>query len=100
MANAAGQAFEKPNVRTGTREVDVPKSFAANFCLRYFNSTLIAYDTAVLHTFVFAAETFPISNRTKDAGAEKAVPFWFECAIVDGFGFGHLTMRPLPDLLR
>ena len=73
------------------------QTLTSHLGLRYFNAALVADHAAVLHAFVFAAEALPISDRTKDARAEKTVPLRFEGAVVDCFWFGHLTMRPLPD---
>jgi hypothetical protein len=40
----------------------------------------------MLHPLVFAAQTLPIRDRTEDARAEQAIPFWFERTVVDGPG--------------
>src|SRR5580700_11966467 len=52
----------------------------------------------MLHALVFAAETFPVGNRAKNARAEQAVPLWLKSAVINGFRLGHFTMRPAPDL--
>ena len=76
------------------------KSLATNFRLSNFNTALVADHTTMLHAFVLAAEALPVSHRTKDASAEETIALGLEGAVVDRFGFGHLTMRPLPDLFR
>src|SRR4030095_15616319 len=99
-ADADGKTFEEPDVRTRAGQVDMARPLAPHFRLGNFNAALVADHAAVLHAFVFSAEALPISDRTKDARAEKAVALGFEGAVVDCFWFGHLTMRPLPDFFR
>ena len=76
------------------------QALTAHLGLGYFHTAFIADHAAVLHAFVFSAETLPIRHRTKNAGAEETVALGLEGAVVDCFWFGHLTMRPLPDLFR
>ena len=76
------------------------KSLAANLRLSNFNTTLVADHATVLHAFVLTAEALPIRYWSKNPRAEKSVAFGFERAVVDCFGLGHLTMRPLSDFLR
>src|SRR5215207_10070288 len=100
MSDAAGKSFEEPDVRAGAGQVDVAQPFTAHLCLSYFYSALVADHSAVLHAFIFSAEAFPISDRTKDSRTEQPIALRLERAVVDRFWLGHLTMRPLPDLLR
>ena len=94
------QSFEEPDVRTRAGQIDMAQTLAAHFRLRHFDAALVADHAAVLHAFVLSAETFPISDRTKDARAEKSVALRLEGAVVDRFRLGHLAVRPLPDLFR
>ncbi len=94
------QSFEEPDVRTRAGQIDMAQTLAAHFRLSNFDTALVADHAAVLHAFVFSAETFPISDRAKNARAEKSIALGFERAVVDRFWLGHLTMRPLPDLFR
>src|SRR5205807_10648424 len=55
---------------------------------------------AVLHALVFAAQAFPVGDRSEDLRAEQTVTFRFERAVVDRFGLGHLAVRPGHDLVR
>src|SRR5205085_6382549 len=100
VTDAAGQAFEKPDVRARAGEIDMTQPLAPYFRLSYFDPALIADHAAVLHPFVFAAETLPIRYGAEDARAEESVALRFEGPVVDCFGLGHLTMRPLPDFFR
>jgi hypothetical protein len=75
-------------------------AFAAHFGLCDFNAAFVANHAAMLHAFVFAAQTFPVRDRAKDARAEQAIAFGLESTIVDRFRLGHMTMRPGTDFFR
>jgi hypothetical protein len=64
------------------------------------DAAFVADDAAVLHSLVLAAETLPVGHRAENLGAEEAVPFGFEGAVVDGLRLDDLTMRPGADFLR
>src|SRR5437867_13035604 len=100
MADAAGQPLEEPHMRARRRQLDVAKALATNFRERDFHAALVADHAAVLHALVLAAETLPVGDRTKNAGAEKTVALRLEGAVVNGFGLRHLAMRPAPDFFR
>src|SRR3982751_4745757 len=87
-------------MRAGGSQLDVSQALTAYFRQRDFDAALVADHAAVLHALVLAAEALPVGDRSKDAGAEEAIPLRLERAVVDGFGFGDLTMRPAADLLR
>ena len=55
-------------------------------------------DAAVLHALVLAAVALVVLHGPEDLGAEKAVAFGLEGAVVDRLGFLDLAIRPLPDL--
>src|SRR5437868_1490700 len=73
---------------------------AAHFGLSDLDAALIADDAAVLHSLIFSAEAFPISNRSENLRAEQPVSLGFERAIVDRLGLGDLAVRPRENLLR
>src|SRR3984893_14774262 len=100
VADARRQALEEPDVRAGRRQLDVAKAFTADFAERYFYAALVADDSAVLHALVFPAETFPVSDGTKNLGAEQAVAFRFESTVVDGLRLGYFAVGPRADLFR
>src|ERR1700693_5727816 len=54
----------------------------------------------MLHPLVLAAQTLPIRYRTENARAKQSIPLRLESPVVDGFGLGHLAMRPAPDFFR
>src|SRR4029077_7123959 len=64
------------------------------------HAALVADHAAVLHALVLAAETLPVGDRAKDAGAEQTVALRLEGAVVDGLGLGDFAMRPAPDFFR
>ena len=99
MPDAAGQSLEEPDVRAGRGQFDVAQTLAADFRQSDFYTAFVADHSAVLHALVLAAETLPVGDRAKDAGAEQAVALRLESAIVDGFRLGYFPMRPAPDLL-
>src|SRR5262249_44645804 len=74
-------------------------AFAADFGLNNFDSALFTDHTTMPHPLVFAAVALVIFGRTKNFGTEKAIPFWLEGSIVNGFGFFNLAVRPRTDLL-
>src|ERR1019366_5901237 len=100
VADARGQALEKPDVRAGRSQLDMSEPLAADFAECDFDAALVANDAAVLHALVFPAEALPVGYRAENLGAEQAVPFRIERTIVDGLRFGDFAVRPGPDLLR
>src|SRR5579863_3656146 len=97
VADAAGQAFEEPHVRTGRSQLNVTEALAPHLRQRNFHAALVADDAAVLHALVLAAEALPVGYRAEDAGTEQAVALRLEGAIVYGLRFGDFAMRPAPD---
>ncbi len=86
-------------MRAGRRKLDVAETLATDFGECNFNAALVADDSAVLHALVLAAETLPIGYGAEDAGAEESIALRLEGAVVNGFRFGDLAMRPAPDSL-
>src|SRR4029077_7314187 len=58
-----------------------------------------ADNALVFHALVFAAKALVVLYRPKDPGAEQSVPLRFEGAVVDGFRFLYLAVRPAQDLI-
>src|SRR5437763_13892 len=100
MPDAAGQSLEKPYVRAGRSQFDVPEPLSTDFRQSDFHAALVTDHSAVLHPLVLAAETLPVGDWAKDAGAEQSVPLRLKSTIVNGFRFGYFPVRPAPDLLR
>jgi len=65
VADAARQALEKPYVRAGAGQLDVPEALAADARQRDFHAALVADDAAVLHALVLAAQALPILVEPK-----------------------------------
>ena len=66
---------------------------------RDFDAALVADDAAVLHALVLAAQALPVGDGSEDAGAEQAIAFGLERAVVDRLRLGDLTVRPRANLL-
>ena len=81
----------------GHHEFDMSRAFAAHLFLGYFNAATVADDALITYALVFSAGTFVILCRTKDAFAEKSVALGLVCTVVNGFGFGYLTIRIFQD---
>src|SRR5579872_721548 len=75
------------------------KSFSTHLRKCHFDTAFVADDTAVLHTFVFAAQALPVRHRAENAGAEKTVFLRFEGSVIDGLRLRHFTVRPGTNLL-
>src|SRR5688572_2110665 len=99
VANAARQALEEPHVAHRRGELDVAEALAPHLGLRHFHAALVADHAAVLHALVLAAQALPVGDRAEDLGAEQAVALRLERAVVDRLRLGHLTERPLFDLV-
>src|SRR5262249_5065992 len=89
-----------PHVRARAGQFDVAETLATHLRLRYFDAALVADHSAMLHSLVLSAQTFPISDGTEDAGAEETVAFRFERAVVYRFRLGHFAARPRSYLFR
>src|SRR6267142_3627157 len=76
------------------------EALAADFAERDFDAALVADDSAVLHALVLAAQAFPVRHRTENFGAEQAVAFRLERAVVDGLRLGDFTVRPGTNFFR
>src|SRR5205085_4958766 len=99
IADAARDALEEPDVRDGSGQVDVPHALAAHLLPGHLDAAALADDALVADALVLPAVALPVLRGTEDALAEQAVLLGLERAVVDGLGLGHLTGRPLPDLL-
>jgi len=75
-------------------------ALATDLRLRDFDTAFVADDAAVLHSFVFTAQAFPIGDRAEDLRAEQTIALRLEGAVVDRFRLGDFAVRPRPDLLR
>ncbi len=100
QADAAGQGFQKPDVRDRRGQFDVPHAFAAHFGQRDFHAAFFADDAAEFHAFVFSAQAFVVLDGPENAGAEQTVSFRFESAVVDRFGLFDFAVRPGTDTFR
>ena len=69
----------------GAGQFDVPHALSAHLGQSHLDTTFFADDTTVLEPLVFSAQALVVTDRAKQLGAEKAVPFGLESPVVDGF---------------
>src|SRR3989442_817195 len=72
---------------------------APNLGQSHLHAAFIADHSAMLHSFVLAAEKFPVCHRSENLGAEKSITLGLKSSIVDGFRLGDFPVRPGPNLL-
>src|SRR5271168_3382541 len=70
-------------MRNRRSQFDVAHALTADFLQRNLNAALFADDAAILHALVLAAQTFVITDRPENTGAEQAIPLRLEGAVVD-----------------
>ena len=99
-AQAAGRALEVPDVADGAGQLDVAHPLATHLGAGDLDAALVADDALVADALVLAAVALPVPRGAEDALVEEAVLLRTEGAVVDGLGLGHLTLGPVPDLLR
>ncbi len=99
QADARRQRLQEPDVRDGSRKLDVAHALAANLGERHLDAALFADQALVLHALVLAAQAFVILDRSEDARAEKPVPLRLERAVVDRLGLLDLAVGPGQDVL-
>src|SRR6185312_8856520 len=99
VADARGHALEEPDVADRSRQVNVTHPLAADLLAGHLDAAALADDALVADALVLAAVALPVLRGTEDALAEEAVLLGLERSVVDCLRLGHLTGRPLPDLL-
>ena len=97
--------LEVPDVRNRAGQFDVTHPFAAHF----FGGDLHAAFFTLVHpslrqgadmgVFVFSAHAGAVLGRPENPLAEKSADFGLQGTVVDGFGLGHFTVRPITDHL-
>src|SRR5579864_8717784 len=85
VADARGQSLEKPDVRAGAGELNVPEPLTAYTRQRHFHTALVANHAAVLHALVLPAQALPVRHRAEDARAEQAIALRLKRAVIDRF---------------
>ena len=99
-AEAARRALEVPDVADGAGQLDVAHPLTADLRAGDLDAALVADDALVADPLVLAAVALPVLRRTEDALVEQTVLLGLEGPVVDRLGLRHLTLRPLPDLVR
>ncbi len=100
VADARGQALEEPDVGDRRGQGDVPETLPAHLGLDDLDAALLADHAAMLHALVLAAITLVVLDRPEDLRAEETVALRLESPVIDRLRLLHLTMRPLPNLVR
>src|SRR3989338_5647104 len=80
-------------------EVNMTHALPTNDGARYFHAALLAYDAAKTNTAIFAAVTFVILLRTKNALVKQTALFRTLGTIVYRFRLCHLSGAPLQNAL-
>ena len=102
QADARRQRLQEPDVRHRAGQLDVAHALAAHLGLRDFDAALLAHHAAVLQALVLAAQALVVLHGPEDLGAEQAVAFRLERAVVDGLRLLDLavTTRTSPGPAR
>ena len=99
-ADAGRQRLQEPDVRDGAGELDVAHALAAHLRLGDLDAALLADHAAVLEPLVLAAQALVVLDGPEDLGAEQAIAFGLEGAVVDGLRLLDLAKGPRPDHVR
>ncbi len=94
QAQVRGNAPGIPNMRDRGRQGNMPHPLAADGSAGHFNAALIAGDAFVAGILVLTAITLPIAGRAKNRLTKQAIFFRPQAAVVDGFRFEDLAIRP------
>ena len=86
-----------PDMGNRRSQLNVAHSFPAHFGTGNFHTTAITNFPFIPDSLILSAVALPILSRPKDAFTEKAVPFWFQSAVVDRLRLFNLTVRPFSD---
>ena len=93
-AQTRRQRLQEPDVGDRAGELDVTHALAPHLGQRHFDAALLADHAAMFQALVLAAQALVVLGRTENLGAEEAVTFGLERAVVDGLRLLHLTIRP------
>ena len=78
-------------MRHGCCQLDMAHAFAAHLRQGDFNAAFLAYNAAIFHPLVFAAQTFIVTDWTENTCTEQTILFRLERAVIDGFRLFNLT---------
>jgi hypothetical protein len=66
----------------------------------YLHTAFIAYDPPISNLLILSTIALPILGRAEYRFAEKTILLRPQSTVVDGLGFGDLTIGPRVDLFR
>ena len=78
-------------------QFDVAHALTTHLLLGNLYTTTVAHNALITDALVFAAMTFVVLGRTKNALAKQATHLRLVSTVVDGFGLGYLTVRTIED---
>jgi len=100
VAQTTWDTLEVPDMRDGSRQLDVAHPLATDLRTRDLNTATLTDDALEAHPLVLAAVALPVTGRSEDLLAEQAILLRLEGAVVDRLGLLNLTVRPGTDVLR
>ncbi len=100
QTDAGRQRLQEPDMGRGARQLDVAHALAAHLRLGHLDAALLADHAAMLQALVLAAQALVVLHGPEDLGAEQAVAFRLERAVVDGLRLLDLAVRPGADHVR
>jgi hypothetical protein len=78
----------------------VSQSLSSHLLLGHLYSTAVADNSLITDTFILTTVTFVILYRSENPFAEKTVPFWFVCSIVNRFWLQYFSSGGFQNFLR
>ena len=101
-SHTRGGCLEVPDVRHGSRKLDMSHSFAADLFGGHFNAALVAdYSLSqVVGILILTARARAVLGRPEYALAEKTAHLRLESTVVDRLWLSYLAVRPCPNHFR
>ena len=99
VPESRGYAFEVPDMGNRRGQLDVAHALAAHRRAGNLYAASFTDDALVTHALVLSARALPVLGGAKDPFVEQAFFLWLQGAVVDGFRFLHLAIRPGVDVV-
>ena len=93
------EGLQEPDMGGRAGQLNVAHALPANLGQGDFNAAFFADDAAMLEALVLTAQTFVVFDRPKDLGAEQAIAFGLEGAVIDRLRLLDFTIRPRTNLV-
>ena len=72
----------------------MPHSLSSDFSQSYFNSALFTDNSSVLHSFIFATDTFIILNWAEYFCTKQTISLRLEGTVINSFRLFYFSKRP------